>query len=183
MDINSYIDISKSLLTPIIAILGVYIAYQQWITNERIRKQELYELRRNYLYSKCLEMIYNVPRIAKEISKDKLNEKNIIFKFAKCRAEYKFLITEEDDTKLENLFIEILKEINKIASAKTENIDFHIQQYETNNSDSLKKQLNSIFTKYLRIENKNIIQKLFPTIFKFGNIILNLLSTSIRFKS
>ena len=36
---NTLIDILSAALTPIIAILGSYIAYQQWKTNEKSRKQ------------------------------------------------------------------------------------------------------------------------------------------------
>lgn len=170
---------SKITLTSIIAILGVYIAYQQWITNERKRKQDLYEMRRKYLYSKCLEMIYKVPKIAKKIINGKLSEKDIIIEFARNRSEYRFLISKEDDTKLENFYIDILKEINKIASNQNDDLEFCINQYEIVNCDLLKKQLNLIFDNYLRIENKNIFQKLFPSLFKCLNFITNLLSYDI----
>ncbi len=45
MIIDKIIDISKALLTPMIGLLGIYIAYQQWQTNERKRKQDLFERR------------------------------------------------------------------------------------------------------------------------------------------
>lgn len=105
----SLIVSSKITLTSIIAILGVYIAYQQWITSERKRKQDLYEMRRKYLYSKCLEMIYKVPKIAKKIINEKLREKDIIIEFARNRLEYRFLISEKDDINLEKFYIDILK--------------------------------------------------------------------------
>lgn len=41
----SWIQIFKALLTPVVAILGVYIAYQQWRTNRTRLKHELFDRR------------------------------------------------------------------------------------------------------------------------------------------
>jgi hypothetical protein len=38
-------DIFATMLTPIIALLAVGIAYMQWVTNERRRKSEYFDLR------------------------------------------------------------------------------------------------------------------------------------------
>ena len=45
MGFGDYVDIFSALLTPLIAIIMVYIAYQQWITNRLKFRHELYESR------------------------------------------------------------------------------------------------------------------------------------------
>lgn len=45
VDLHSVIDVSSALLTPLIAIIAVYIAYQQWRTNRRKLEFQLYESR------------------------------------------------------------------------------------------------------------------------------------------
>lgn len=53
------IEIFSALLTPIIAVLGVYIAYQQWRTNNLKLKHELFD-RRYECYEKIYEFIANI---------------------------------------------------------------------------------------------------------------------------
>lgn len=152
MDIETIIKYLNALIPISITILGTYIAYQQWLTNERKRKQDLFELRREHIYSKSLELIHSVPSIAKDILKDNLSEKSILIRYIKTYKEYSFLIGAKDCEKLENFYKNSIKAISDIASCGIENYDKNVKNYEDNIKDLLEKDLNNIVEKYLRIE-------------------------------
>lgn len=61
MIITTLIEISKALLTPLIAIIAVYIAYQQYKTSRDARALELYE-RRIHIYKSTIAAIDHVDR-------------------------------------------------------------------------------------------------------------------------
>lgn len=61
MDINAIIDLSKALLTPTIAIVALYIAYQQYRLAERNQNIELYD-RRMRFYKKTINYLNTVER-------------------------------------------------------------------------------------------------------------------------
>ena len=50
----SWVEISSASLTPAIAIFGGYIAYQQWKTSEKSRKQELFNMRYDNIFKPLL---------------------------------------------------------------------------------------------------------------------------------
>ena len=60
------IDVFSSLLTPVIAAMAVYIAYQQWQTNRRKLKLDLYE-RRLRVYQAVTRFI---GKVVKDVSPD-----------------------------------------------------------------------------------------------------------------
>ena len=53
------INVFSALLTPVIAVIAVYIAYQQWQTNRRRLELDLYE-RRLHVYQAVSQFIYKV---------------------------------------------------------------------------------------------------------------------------
>lgn len=152
MDIETIIKYLNALIPISITLLGTYIAYQQWLTNERKRKQDLFELRRKYIYSKSLELLHGVPSIAKSIINDNLSEDSIFIKYAKYYNEYSFLLKNKDSQCLENFYREVIKAICKIASGGIDNYDSNVKEYEEKNKDLLKTNLNKIVERYLRIE-------------------------------
>lgn len=152
MDMETIIKYLNALIPISITILGTYIAYQQWLTNERKRKQDLFELRREHIYSKSLELIHGVPSTAKAILKGKLSEKNILVRYIKTYKEYSFLLKVKDCEKLEKFYKNSIKAISDIASDGIENYDKNVKNYEDNIKDLLEKDLNNIVEKYLRIE-------------------------------
>lgn len=152
MDMETIIKYLNALIPISITILGTYIAYQQWLTNERKRKQDLFELRREHIYSKSLELIYSIPSVAKAILKDNLSEKSILVRYIKTYKEYSFLLKVKDYEKLEKFYKDSIKVISDIASDGVENYDKNIKNYEDNIKDLLEKDLNNIVEKYLRIE-------------------------------
>ena len=94
----------------LLAIFGGYIAWQQWQTNERKRKQDLFEKRYDNLYLpilKCSESIMHIKdsKVSKEKRKQQIE--NEIAEFWKQYNKYKFLISEhhEKRAKINLLFL------------------------------------------------------------------------------
>lgn len=56
MEEKTWIDILSALLTPSIAVIAVYIAWQQWNTAEKKRKQDLFDKR--YAFFKLMWKFY-----------------------------------------------------------------------------------------------------------------------------
>ena len=96
----------------LVAILTVYIAYQQWHTSEKQRKQDLFEKRYENLYIPMLDCLKKIENINKkkiaETKKREYVQKEIDF-FWERYGKYSFLISEEDDKKLTNCYNFILE--------------------------------------------------------------------------
>lgn len=52
---KDWVDVFSALLTPTVAIFAGIIAYQQWQTQEKQRKQDLFEMRYDNLFKVILE--------------------------------------------------------------------------------------------------------------------------------
>ncbi len=152
MDIETIIKYLNALIPISITLLGTYIAYQQWQTNERKRKQDLFELRRKYIYAKAMELIHGVPRIAEKMLKDESNYDSIFIQCARYFTEYNFLLKPNDAKKLDNFFKDVIKIVCNISNDGIENFDKNIKTYESRTKEDLKNNLNNILEKYLRIE-------------------------------
>jgi hypothetical protein len=68
-----WIDVLSALLTPTIAILGIYIAYQQWRTNKNRLKLELFDKR--------YEIFTNIKKFIANILTSALSNRVLIFNF------------------------------------------------------------------------------------------------------
>jgi hypothetical protein len=89
------IDVLTALLTPTIAILGAYIAIQQYRLAKEKHRLEIYD-RRMRIYSATLELIRNANRSAN------INE-DIYYKFEEKIAEAEFLFGKEVVALLEDI--------------------------------------------------------------------------------
>ena len=89
------IDILTALLTPTVAILGVYIAIQQYRLAKEKHRIEIYD-RRMKIYSATLELIRNTFRNS-DISED------MYYKFEEGIAEAEFLFGKEVVALLEDI--------------------------------------------------------------------------------
>ena len=141
----------------LLAILGVYIARQQWQTNERTRKQDLFEKRYDNLYLPILKCSENILRIKdKKGTKDKKKQQieAEIAEFWKQYNKYRFLISEKDNEKLNHHYEFILEIIQKNYVDAAEylvsmlELIGHLTQMET------------LLAQYLRIESDGFIYKL-----------------------
>ncbi len=90
------IEISKALLTPIIAIIATYIAWQQWKTNQQKLNLERYD-RRLFIYEEVIKILSIVLRDA-DASYDDL------LKFRTSVSEADFLFGDEIPTYIEEIY-------------------------------------------------------------------------------
>jgi hypothetical protein len=81
------IEISKALLTPIIAIVATYVAWQQWKTNQQKLNLERYE-RRLRVYEEVRKILSIILRDAKASTED-------LLKFRTSVSEADFLFDPE----------------------------------------------------------------------------------------
>lgn len=152
---KSWIDILSALLAPAVATLTILIAYLQWRTNERKRKQDLFEMRYDNLYFPiytCIKNIQEMKCIDVSLEEKGKRIQDEIQKFWIKFCKYKFLITNEDSEKLSqhhNYILDIIQKYdyqNKNSEVNAEEIlsiialIYHLMQME------------EILTKYLRIE-------------------------------
>jgi uncharacterized ubiquitin-like protein YukD len=90
------IDISKSLLTPLIAIVATYIAWQQWKTNKQKLNLERYD-RRLRVYEEVRKILSIIARDAKVSTED-------LLKFRTAVSEADFLFGQEITTYIDEIY-------------------------------------------------------------------------------
>jgi len=147
---KDWIEILSALLTPTIAILGIYIAYQQWRTNRNRLKLEL--------FNKRYEIFTNIKKFIANILSSGLVAQGADIQFLKDTKSVAFLF----DDNIANLTNEMYKMANKLhALEKTQKVGIG-EKLEKNldKQDEIKdwflQQLNNIdnvFKKYLKIEH------------------------------
>lgn len=81
---DQIIEISKALLTPLIAIVATYIAWQQWRTNKQKLVLERYD-RRLRVYEEVIRILSVIVRDAKASYDDLLR-----FRTAVSEADFLF---------------------------------------------------------------------------------------------
>ena len=84
---ENIIDILKALLTPLIAVVATYIAWQQWKTNQQKLKLERYD-RRLRIYEEVIKILSIILRDAKANTGD-------LLKFRTSVSEADFLFGPE----------------------------------------------------------------------------------------
>jgi len=87
MCIEQAIEISKGLLTPLIAVIATYIAWQQWKTNQQKLKLEKYD-RRLHVYEE-------VKKILSIILRDANASTDELLRFRTSVSEADFLFRSE----------------------------------------------------------------------------------------
>lgn len=98
MPVKSYVDIFSSLLTPVVAILTVYIAWQQYQINNSSLKNALYE-RRLKVFNAFTSFVADVAR------EGKTNYQRVGQFYAEA-SEALFLFDSKVTNKLEELYQE-----------------------------------------------------------------------------
>lgn len=101
MCIEQVIEISKALLTPIIAIIATYIAWQQWKTNQQKLNFEIYD-RRLTVYEQVKKILSIILRDAKVTNED-------LVKFRRSASEADFLFGEEIPRYIDQIYMRIIK--------------------------------------------------------------------------
>lgn len=159
---KDWVDYMSALLTPVIAILGCFIAYRQWRTSEKERKQYLFDKRYDNLYVPILKCIENIAKINSfetdaNLKREKIREE--IQNFRSQYNKYRFLVSAKDDEILIEQYNCILDLIKEPADndQETKSIDkiiipfFQIYNATTN--------IESILSDYLRIEPNSFLRK------------------------
>lgn len=143
----------------LIAIFMAYIAYQQWQTNERKRRQDLYDKRYEFY-----EVILNKIN---EIEKTKfLNNADISpeeYKLNELIDKYEFLISKTDQDLVTELLIWTRGMQIKYPFKKKKLPYFGIK-YNEYKRVYIEYEIKQIFEKYLRIE-QNFFQTVCPRLY------------------
>jgi hypothetical protein len=101
---RDWIDILAALLTPTIAILGAYIAWQQWRTNRNKLKLDLFDKR--------FQVFENIKKFIASILTSGRVEDGTEFQFLRDTKSVRFLF--QDDATILNLIDEIYKKAIKL---------------------------------------------------------------------
>lgn len=96
MYIEQIIEISKGLLTPVIAIITTYIAWQQWKTNQQKLNLDLYE-RRLKIYEELIKILSIILRDADVSLED-------LLKFRTSVSEADFLFGEDIPSYIDEIY-------------------------------------------------------------------------------
>lgn len=96
MTVEQIVDIAKALLTPIIAIIAVYIAWQQWKTNQQKLNLERYD-RRLHVYEEIRKILSIILRDAKANTDD-------LLKFRTSVSEADFLFGPEISEYIDEIY-------------------------------------------------------------------------------
>jgi len=96
MTVEQMVNIAKALLTPIIAIIAVYIAWQQWKTNQQKLNLERYD-RRLRVYEEVRKILSIIVRDAKANTDD-------LLKFRTSVSEADFLFGPEISEYIDEIY-------------------------------------------------------------------------------
>lgn len=141
MTIDQFIRLFSALLTPLIAFITVYIAYQQWLVNRQKLRLELYD-RRLRIYEEIKKIISIITRDAKPTTDDLLkfrisvSEADFLFdsdipeyideiykrglNLWRCHEEYRDITMPETEN----------YDHKKVVSEMTEELEWLVHQYE-----------------------------------------------------
>ncbi|WP_147383598.1 hypothetical protein [Nitrosomonas supralitoralis] len=90
------VEISKALLTPLIAVVTTYIAYQQW----KLNRQKLFL----DLYDRRLKVYEEVRQILGIVARDARASYDDLLKFRKAVSEADFLFESEISKYIEEIY-------------------------------------------------------------------------------
>lgn len=115
---TNWIEFISALLVPLLAVIGVYIAYQQYKINEQRLRHETYERR--------LAVYKVVQRYLSEILRDGNTTYDRAMQFNSDASEAAFLFDKSVQDKIDEIYI---KSIDMIS--------YHKQMYPSNGSSGL----------------------------------------------
>jgi len=178
---HSWIELLSAALTPTIAIVGGHIAYQQWKTSEKSRKQALFNLRYEHIFKPILEICEGIyDAVEKETIKDNKTQKkynNMHSKNLKSIKKYRFLLKDDD-------FVNLLSYYDAFRLCVSNNFKINDINEDYKNYLTIKlSKIYNLMNVYLNIENElycNIwehIGTIFVKFYKF--IALNILVNKI----
>lgn len=146
----------NQILTILISFFAVYIPYQQWQTNERKRRQDLFKMRYDNLYKHIFDMLNDFDYYMVSIKSGSFDHGEFIdkeIKNAEKFNKYSFLIKSKDFEGLSKAFDNIKAHTANFdrmpfgEKAESSGKYFKIQR-------ELRTQICSILEPYLRIESE-----------------------------
>ncbi len=133
MEFQQFLDLSSALLTPVIALSMLYIAYQQWQINKINLRKELYDERLS-IYESTIELIYTVQSLGyannDHIIKFNRSTSNSVFLFGEDTTDYlkqvnnKALRLKHSNEAIQRLSKNVEKNVKKLDDLS--NIDTEI---------------------------------------------------------
>jgi len=96
MDVKSLVDVLSAALTPVIAVVATYIAYQQWRTNKSRLAHEFYD--RRLTVFKAVRTFYG------EIGDAGTARYGMAMTFYAATAEAEFLVSDEIREHIDELY-------------------------------------------------------------------------------
>lgn len=145
---KDWVDIFSALLTPIVAIFAGIIAYQQWQTQEKQRKQDLFEKRYDNLYKKTIDIHYKMMNLNLKDIKDKSKFLKLTIEHVENIEKYGFLLNENDTNKLLKITKNWRAHIKDFS--ESDNLDL---DYYKNNQEYCLNDIKLLLNSYLRIED------------------------------
>jgi len=152
---NCLIDYLKALLTPLIAVLAVYIAYRQWITSRNQFRLNYFD-RRLSIYTAAMELVSEIGMTG-TISQEKARS------FLVKTREARFLFADDIDIYCTELYKnsqqlrikeEVFRDTNPLPPKQDHMID-EITSLKTWFQDQITI-IPQIFEKYLKIEDNHL---------------------------
>ena len=152
---KDWIDTLSAFLAPLIAMITVYIAYQQWRTAEAQRRQDLFELRYKYLYQEIRDILYKMMDLNLKNQNDKANFISLVIDSWKIFENYGFLLKKKDSDTLEKLvekWKNIVRNFNNNGLSDDEIYNYEKELHSCFNN------IKELLESYLRIEqdDKNL---------------------------
>ena len=147
-----FAEISKALLTPVIAVLGAYIAWRQWKTAQNRLKLDLFE-RRVGVYDAAKAFIASIVQSGKATDES-------TYKFLRATKEAKWLFNDQIAEYLDETMWEKAVDLQTLASElegipggqeRSENIRKQREIKQWFNSQF--KVIDNFFTDFLRISH------------------------------
>lgn len=154
--LKDWIDIFQALLTPAIALLVAYIAYQQWCINKNRLKHELFD-RRYHMFELVRDFIGKITSYSRIDEQDRL-------KFYRATRGSRFIFDEKIAKYIEDInqgavsIVMLYNDIQLLEAAIAQGIDKEEEKDRTvrklhDTIDSFPKRLDEIeayFEKYLK---------------------------------
>ncbi len=161
---KDWIDYLSALLTPTVALFGLYIGYRQWRTEEAKLRHELFE-RRYKQFDAVTKFVYSVVSCTGLIDEEFVIYKEAI-KFEREIAEMQFIFNAEIKAYVSEQIIKPSKEIQQLCS-KYRRISEDERQKNRERQEEIHRTLWSnlqIFQKktleYMQLQQPSVFKKL-----------------------
>ena len=180
-NIKEIISILSALLTPTIAVLGAYIAWCQWTTNEQKRKQDLYQMRMEHLFlplQNWVKTVYDLRNGYLDYKQSPSLLKAALDNFKVNFMKYRFLLAEDDAEEIQLYFSKLTKFCSRFL--------FDFKTLEPDEFDRnilyLGGFIQEILSKYINFETRKISNLYSFLSFILGQIFLFLLPKRLQRK-